>query len=89
MLYRRSPQGLRLGIDLEAETLISNSGLDAYRIARRRADESSSHQMAKDWSKVAVAIARKTRKRPAVLAAMFLWFATGSASPPRGMAATS
>ena len=81
MLYRRSPQGLRLGIDLEAETLISNCGVDAYRIARRRAGESSSHQMAKDWSKVAVAITRKTRKRSAVLAAMFLWFATGLASP--------
>jgi hypothetical protein len=45
--------------------------------------------MAKDWSKVAVAITRKTRKRPAVLAAMFLWFATGSPSPPRSMAVTS
>jgi hypothetical protein len=89
MSYQRSPQGLRLGIELEAETLISNSGVDAYRIARRRADESSSHQMAKDWSKVAVAIARKTRRRPAVLAAMFLWFATGSASPSRSMAVTS
>jgi hypothetical protein len=70
-LYRQRPQGLRLGIDLEAETLISNSGVDAYRIARRRADESSSQQRAKDWSRVAVAIARKTRKRPIVLAAMF------------------
>jgi len=59
-------------IDLEAETLISNSGVDAYRIARRRAGESSSQQMAKDWSRVAVAIARKTRKRPTVLATMFL-----------------
>ena len=88
MLYRRRPDGLRLGIDLEDETLISNSGVDAYRIARRRADESSSHQMAKDWSKVAVAITRKTRKRSAVLAAMLLWFAR-SASPPQGMAITS
>jgi hypothetical protein len=78
---------LRLGIDLEVETLISYSGVDAYRIARRRADESSSHQMAKDWSKVVVAIARKTRKRPTLLAAMFLWFATGPASP--GMVVTS
>ena len=89
MLYRRRPEGLRLGIDLEAETLISNSGVDACRIARRRADESSSHQMAEDWSKVAVAIAHKTGKRPAVLAAMFVWLATGSAGPSRGMAVTS
>jgi hypothetical protein len=80
---------LRLGIDLEAETLILIQGVDAYRIARGRADESSSHQMGKDWSKVAVAIARKTRKRPSVLAAMFLWFATGSARPSRDMAVTS
>ena len=72
MLYRRRPEGLRLGIDLEAETLISNSGADAYRIARRRADESSSQQLAKDWSRVALAIARKTRKRHTVLAAMFV-----------------
>ena len=71
LLYRRRPEGLRLGIDLEAEALISNSGVDAYRTARRKADESSSLQMAKDWSRVAVAIARKTRKRPALLAAMF------------------
>jgi hypothetical protein len=68
MLYRHRVQGLRLGIDLEAETLISNSGMDAYRIARRRADESTSQQIAKDWSRVAVAIARKTRKRPTALA---------------------
>jgi hypothetical protein len=71
MFYRQRPQGLRLGIDREAKTLISNSGVDAYRIARRRADESSSQQMAKDWSRVAVAIARKTRKPPTMLAAMF------------------
>ena len=72
MFYRRRPEGLRLGIDSEAESLISNSGLDAYRIARRRAEESSSQQMARDWIRVAVAIAHKTRKRPAVLAAMFV-----------------
>jgi hypothetical protein len=72
MLYRRRLEGLRLGIDLEAETLISNSGVDAYRIARRRADESSSQQMARDWSRVALAIARKTSKRPGALAAMYL-----------------
>jgi hypothetical protein len=72
MLYRQRPQELRLGIDLEAETLISNSGVDAYRIARCRADESSSQQLAKDWSRVALAIARKTRKRHTVLAAMFV-----------------
>jgi hypothetical protein len=32
-------------------------------IGLRAVDGSSSHQMAKDWNKVAVAIARKTRKQ--------------------------
>jgi hypothetical protein len=45
---RRGRQGLWLRIDLEAETPILNSGVDAYRIARCRADESSSHQMGED-----------------------------------------
>jgi hypothetical protein len=89
MWYRRSPQGLRLGIDLEADTLISHSGADAYRIARRRADESSSQQMAKDWSRVAFAIARKTRKRPAVLAAMLPVGRDWVSEPSRGMAVTT
>jgi hypothetical protein len=40
MLYRQRPQILRLGIGLEAETLISNSGVDAYRIACRRMETS-------------------------------------------------
>jgi hypothetical protein len=31
--------------------------------------------MSKDWSRVAVAIARRTRKRPTVLAAIFLQLA--------------
>jgi hypothetical protein len=72
MLYRQRPNGLRLGIDLEAEALISNSGADAYWIARRRAEEASSEDLARDWSGVAAAIARKTGQRPFLLAAMFL-----------------
>ena len=52
--------GLRLGIDLEAETLLSRSGAEAYWIARRRAEEASSEEMTEDWSGVADAIARKT-----------------------------
>lgn len=72
MLYRQRPWGLRLGIDWEAETLMSNSEEQAYSIARRRAEEASSEQMAKDWSGVADAIARKTGRRPrSVLAAIF------------------
>jgi len=70
MLYRQRPHELRLGVDLEAEALISNSGADAYWVACRRAEEASSEDMAKDWSSVAAAIARKTGKRPSLLAAM-------------------
>jgi hypothetical protein len=65
-MYRQRPQGLRLGIDLEAEALMSTSGGEAYWIARHRAEEASSEEMAKDWSGVANAIARKGGKRPGV-----------------------
>jgi hypothetical protein len=72
MLYRQRPRGLRLGIDLEAEALISTSGGEAYRVARRRAEEASSEEMARDWSGVANAIARKGGKRPgSILGAIF------------------
>jgi hypothetical protein len=63
MLDRGRPQGLRLGIDLEAKTLMSNSGVDAFSIASRRAQEASSEQMERDWSRVAATIARRTKKR--------------------------
>jgi hypothetical protein len=65
-------RGLRLGIALEAETLLSSSGAEAYWIARRRAEEASSEEMMEDWSGVADAIARKTGKRLwSVIAATF------------------
>ena len=63
MLDRRRPQGLRLEIDLEAETLTSNSAVDAFSIASRRAQEASSEQMERDWSGVAATIARRTGRR--------------------------
>jgi len=71
MLYRQRHRGLRLGINLEAEALISNSGGEAYWVARRRAAEASSEDMARDWSVVAAAIARKMGKRPSLFATMF------------------
>jgi hypothetical protein len=72
MFYRQRPRGLRLGIDFEAETLLSSSGAEGYWIARRRAEEATSEEMTQDWSGVADAIARKTGKRPgSVLAAIF------------------
>jgi hypothetical protein len=63
MLHRQRPKGLRLEIGLEAETLISNSGTDAFSVAIRRAQEASSEQMQSDWRRVAAAIARRTPKR--------------------------
>ncbi len=69
MLYRQRPRGLRLGVDLEAATLFSNWGADAYRVARQRAEEASDDDLAKDWSRVAAAIARKSK--PSLLATMF------------------
>jgi hypothetical protein len=65
MSHRQRPRELRLGIGVEAETLISDLGVEAYAVARRRALEASSEAMARDWTGVALAIARKTRKRPA------------------------
>jgi hypothetical protein len=66
MSYRQRSRELRLGIGIEAETLISDLGVEAYAVARRRALEASSDAMARDWTGVALAIARKTRKRPAI-----------------------
>lgn len=65
MFDRRHPHELRLGIRVEVEALISGLGVDAYREARRRAQEASSDAMARDWSSVALAIARKTKKNDA------------------------
>jgi hypothetical protein len=41
---------VRLGIELEADALLSISGAQAYSIALKRAEEASSHEMARDWS---------------------------------------
>ena len=50
-------------IEAEAEALIRNLGDWAYSEARRREHEASSDAIAKDWSCVALAVARKTGKR--------------------------
>ena len=65
MSHRQRTRELRLGIHVEAEALISGLGVDAYWVARQRAQEASSDAMARDWSSVALVIARKTRKRAA------------------------
>ncbi len=50
-------------IQAEAEALIRDLGDWAYSEARRREHEASSDAIAKDWSRVALTIARKTGKR--------------------------
>jgi hypothetical protein len=71
MSNRQRSQGPRIRIDFEAEALISNAGVDAYWVARQRAEEASSDEIARDWSGVAAAIARRAGKRPASFLGMF------------------
>ena len=69
MAHRQTLRPLRLGIDHEARALMSVMGAEAYWVARRRAEEASSDAMARDWSGVANAIARRSR-RATLLAAV-------------------
>jgi hypothetical protein len=71
MLQRERPQGVRLGIEVEADALLSTSGMEAYSIALKRAEEASSDEMARDWSMVAATIARRSGRRSSVLDALF------------------
>src|SRR5271157_5775638 len=63
-LRRRREQAER--IEAEADALISDLGNGAYAEARRRAHEASSDEMEREWSRVALAIARKTGRRVGV-----------------------
>jgi hypothetical protein len=71
MLQRERPRGVRLGIEVEAEALLSTSGMQAYSIALKRAEEASSDEMARDWSVVAATIARRSGRRASLLDALF------------------
>ena len=62
---------LRLAVSSAAEALISDLGGEAYAVARRRAEEASSDLLARDWSEVALLVARKTGRRSSLLAWMF------------------
>ena len=64
-------RAVRLGIDFEADALLSMSGVQAYSIALKRAEEASSEEMARDWSVVAVTVARKSGVRSSLLDALF------------------
>jgi hypothetical protein len=71
MAQRERPRGVRLGIDVEADALLSASGKLAYSIAVNRAQEASSPEMARDWGFVAATIARRSGRRLSVLNAFF------------------
>jgi hypothetical protein len=72
MSYHQRPHDLRLAIVSEAEALSSSFGDGACVEAHRRAKEASSDLLARDWSEVALVIARRTGKRSSLLARMFL-----------------
>jgi hypothetical protein len=61
---------LRLAVSSAAEALISDLGGEAYAVARRRAEEASSDLLARDWSEVALLVARKTGRRSSLIAWM-------------------
>ena len=67
MSYHAHKQALRLEIDREASALMIALGAQAYWVARRRAEEASSDEMAKGWTGVAAVIERKTTKRSTLL----------------------
>ena len=71
MLQRERQRGVRLGIGLEADALLSISGVQAYSIALKRAEEASSDEMVRDWSVVAATVARKSGVRSSLLDALF------------------
>jgi hypothetical protein len=61
---------LRLAVSSAADALISDLGGEAYAVARRRAEEASNDLLARDWSEVALLVARKTGRRSSLLAWM-------------------
>jgi hypothetical protein len=70
-MFSSSPrQRLRIeDIDAEAEALINYFGVEAYCEARRRERGASSEAIARDWGRVARAVARKTKRRTGLDAA--------------------
>ena len=71
MLQRERPRKVRLGIELEADALLSISGAQAYSIDLKRAEEASSDEMVRDWSVVAATVARRSGVRSSLLDALF------------------
>ena len=71
MLQRERQRRVRLGVELEADALLSISGVQAYSIDLKRAEEASSDEMVRDWSVVAATVARKSGVRSSLLDALF------------------
>ena len=71
MLQRERQRRVRLGVELEADALLSISGVQAYSIALKRAEEASRDEMVRDWSVVAATVARKSGVRSSLLDALF------------------
>jgi hypothetical protein len=71
MSHHQRPHELRLAVASEAEALLFNFGPEAYDEASRRVNEASSDGLARDWSRVALVIARKTAPRSSSLAWIF------------------
>ena len=71
MLQRERLRRVRLGVELEADPLLSIAGAQAYSIALKRAEEASSDEIARDWSVVAATVARKSGVRSSLLDALF------------------
>ncbi|HEY1941210.1 MAG TPA: hypothetical protein VGH40_03720 [Roseiarcus sp.] len=70
MLQGQRSRKVRLEIELEAGALLSISGAKAYSTALKRAEEASSHEIARDWIVVAAAVARKSDARSSLLDAL-------------------
>jgi hypothetical protein len=72
MSYHHPPhRRLRLELIFAAEALIYDFDREAYAEARRRAEEASSDSLERDWSEVALLVARETGRRSSFLARMF------------------
>ncbi len=63
MLFWLPRRRARMDVAAEAETLMRDLGEAAYGEARRREDEASSDEIARDWGLVALAVARVIRGR--------------------------
>jgi hypothetical protein len=76
-------------IDAEAEALIQELGGDAYAEARRKEWESSSASIARDWDRVAQAIAKRTGLNAAPLTSLDAHVAHSGPIPALGLGAES